>query len=76
MAAQKIIVIGAGVAGLTAAALLAKSGASVRVFEHHNVPGGCASFYQRDGYRFDVGATLVTDLGREEFIGEFSTHCV
>jgi C-3',4' desaturase CrtD len=34
------------------------------VLERHNVPGGCASFFQRDGYRFDVGATLVGGFGR------------
>jgi C-3',4' desaturase CrtD len=57
------IVIGGGIAGLTAAAALARDGASVVVVERHNVPGGCASFYQRDGYRFDVGATLVSGFG-------------
>lgn len=30
------------------------------MIERHYVPGGCASFYQRDGYRFDVGATQVS----------------
>jgi C-3',4' desaturase CrtD len=34
------------------------------VVERHNVPGGCASFFQRDGYRFDVGATLASGFGR------------
>ncbi len=57
------VIIGAGIAGLTAAAVLARSGARVLVVERHNVPGGCASFYQRDGYRFDVGATLVSGFG-------------
>jgi len=33
------------------------------VLERHNVPGGCASFFQRDGYRFDVGATLASGFG-------------
>ncbi|MDE2483547.1 MAG: FAD-dependent oxidoreductase [bacterium] len=56
-------VIGGGVAGLTAAALLARDGARVTLYEHHNVPGGCAAFYQRDGYRFDVGATVVNGFG-------------
>lgn len=58
-----VIVIGGGVAGLTAAAILAHYGARTVVYERHNVPGGCASFYQRDGYRFDVGATLVGGFG-------------
>jgi C-3',4' desaturase CrtD len=57
------IVIGAGVAGLTAATILARSGMRTLVLERHNVAGGCASFYQRDGFRFDVGATLVGGFG-------------
>jgi C-3',4' desaturase CrtD len=57
------VVIGAGIAGLTAAAELSRGGARTFVVERHNVPGGCASFYQRDGYRFDVGATLVGGFG-------------
>jgi C-3',4' desaturase CrtD len=57
------IVIGAGVAGLTAAAELTLRNVRTLVVERHNVPGGCASFYQRDGYRFDVGATLIGGFG-------------
>jgi len=58
-----IVVVGAGVSGLTAAALLAHAGRRVTVVEAHTVPGGCASFYQRAGYRFDVGATLAGGFG-------------
>jgi C-3',4' desaturase CrtD len=58
------IVVGAGVAGLTAAVRMAQAGLRVLVMERHNVAGGCASFYQRGGYRFDVGATLVGGFGR------------
>ncbi len=57
------VVIGAGIAGLTAAATLANRNLRTLVLERHNVPGGCASFYQRDGYRFDVGATLAGGFG-------------
>ena len=57
------IVVGAGVSGLTAAAELAYRNVRTLVVERHNVPGGCASFYQRDGYRFDVGATLIGGFG-------------
>jgi C-3',4' desaturase CrtD len=57
------VIVGAGVAGLTAAAKLATSGLRVLVSERHNVPGGCASFYQKATFRFDVGATLVGGFG-------------
>ncbi len=58
MAATKIIVIGAGVGGLTAAALLAKAGFDVTVLEGHVYPGGCAGTFFHQGYRFDAGATI------------------
>ena len=54
----QIIVIGGGVGGLTAAALLAKAGFAVTVLEAHVYPGGCAGTFFHKGYRFDAGATL------------------
>ena len=59
---QTIVVIGAGIGGLTAAALLAKRGYRVRVFDQALVPGGCASTFKRRGFTFDVGATQVAGL--------------
>ena len=59
---QPVIVIGAGVGGLTAAALLAKRGFQVRVFDQAMIPGGCASTFKRNGFTFDVGATQVAGL--------------
>lgn len=56
---MQIVVIGAGIAGLTVAALLAQAGHEVTVLEAHVDPGGCAAtFFHRD-YHFDAGATLV-----------------
>jgi C-3',4' desaturase CrtD len=73
------IVVGAGVAGLTAAARMAQAGMQVLVLEQHNVPGGCASFYQRAGYRFDVGATLVGGFGHRgvhtKLFSELGVEC-
>lgn len=52
------IVIGAGMAGATAAALLAQRGHRVLVLERDQHPGGCAANFEEDGYAFAVGATV------------------
>ncbi len=59
---QKIIVIGAGIGGLTVAALLAKAGYKVTVLEAQTYPGGCASTFTHKGYQFDSGATVIGGL--------------
>jgi C-3',4' desaturase CrtD len=57
-----VIVVGAGIGGLTTGALLAHRGYQVRVFDQAIVPGGCASTFKRKGFTFDVGATQVAGL--------------
>jgi C-3',4' desaturase CrtD len=54
----RIIVIGAGVGGLTTAALLAQAGHDVTVLEAQTYPGGCAGTFFHKGYRFEAGATV------------------
>lgn len=56
---SKVVVIGAGAGGLTAAALLARAGLEVTVLEAHTYPGGSAGTFFHKGYRFDAGATLL-----------------
>lgn len=56
------IVIGAGSAGLSFAALMEKKGHSVAVLEAHSIPGGCSSYFERDGFVFDAGATTLSGL--------------
>lgn len=57
-----VAVLGAGIAGLTAAALLARQGLDVQLLEAHHQSGGCAGTFRRRGYVFDVGATQVAGL--------------
>ena len=59
---SRVIVVGAGIGGLTAGALLAKRGHQVTIFDQAIVPGGCASTFKRRGFTFDVGATQVAGL--------------
>lgn len=58
MNAARTLVIGAGIGGLTTAAVLAKDGFDVTVLEAHVYPGGCAGTFYHQKYRFDAGATL------------------
>ncbi len=51
----RTVVIGAGVAGLATAALLARQGHEVDVLERRPIVGGRAGSVERDGFRFDVG---------------------
>jgi phytoene desaturase len=59
MTAKNIIVIGAGIGGLTAAAHLARSGMHVTIIEKNSHPGGRCDRISRDGHHFDTGPTLM-----------------
>jgi len=53
--AGRVVVVGAGVGGMAAAARLAKDGFSVTVIERNDQVGGRARIWQQDGYVFDMG---------------------
>lgn len=55
MTRNKINIIGAGLAGLSASCFLAQSGFEVNVFEKNSKPGGRANFFEAEGFKFDMG---------------------
>ncbi|MGO2660844.1 phytoene desaturase family protein [Mycetocola reblochoni] len=57
---SRVVVIGGGVGGLSAAARLAHAGHRVRLLETSGSLGGKLGVLERDGYRFDTGPSLVT----------------
>src|SRR4051795_11016877 len=56
-------IIGGGIAGMATAARLQARGLATVVLEAHGQPGGCAGFFRRKGFAFDVGATTLVDFG-------------
>ncbi|MBV9097673.1 MAG: FAD-dependent oxidoreductase, partial [Frankiaceae bacterium] len=55
-----VVVVGAGLGGLSAALRLAGAGRRVTVLERAAQPGGRAGLLELDGYRFDTGPTVLT----------------
>jgi phytoene dehydrogenase-like protein len=62
----RVVVIGTGLAGLTATALLSKAGHTVTALEQHEQIGGVTATLERGGYRWDWGQMLVPDFGPGE----------
>jgi phytoene desaturase len=55
-----VVVVGAGLAGLSAALRLAGAGRKVTVVERESVPGGRNGLLEKDGYSFDTGPSVLT----------------
>lgn len=62
-----VIIIGAGLSGLSSAALLAKRGLKVAVVEHSSSPGGSCGIFKRKDAIFDQGAAMLYGFGEKGF---------
>ena len=67
-----VIIIGAGIGGLSVANFLAKYEKKVLVLEKHNIAGGYLTSFSRKNYQFDSGVFHLTDMGEQETIPMFN----
>lgn len=65
MSDYDVIVVGAGNAGLTAAATLQRAGKRTLLLERHNIPGGCATSFRRGRFEFEVALHQLSGVGTE-----------
>ncbi len=63
-----VIIIGSGIGGLTAAAILSKKGKRVLVVEKNPMPGGYAVSFTRKGFEFNVSMHLLNGYEKTGFI--------
>ncbi|NEQ75240.1 MAG: carotene isomerase [Okeania sp. SIO2C9] len=59
------IIIGSGIGGLVTATQLAAKGGKVIVLEGYTIPGGSSGYFEREGYIFDVGASMIFGFGKK-----------
>jgi phytoene dehydrogenase-like protein len=67
---KSIIIIGAGISGMSAGCYGQMNGYKTKIFESHFIPGGCCTAWERKGYVFDqcidwlLGTKLGTDMNQ------------
>lgn len=71
----RIVVIGSGISGLTAALLLKRQGYEVVILEKQQQPGGALHRFQRQGVFFDVGFHYTGGLGEDEILRTLWRYC-
>jgi phytoene desaturase len=66
---KKVVIIGAGIGGITTSIYLAKNGLDVSIYEKNDSAGGRCGHLLHEGHRFDLGATmlLMPEVYREVF---------
>ena len=71
---KRACVIGAGFGGLALAIRLQSSGIATTVIEARDKPGGRAYVWEREGFTFDAGPTVITDPACLAELWQLSGH--
>lgn len=71
---KRAAVVGAGIGGLALAIRLQSAGVDTVVLEARDKPGGRAYFWERDGFTFDAGPTVITAPDTLEELWQLSGH--
>ena len=71
---QKVVVIGGGVAGLSAGIYAQKCGFDVTILESHFLPGGNCTSWKRGGYLFEGGMHWLTGSNPNEQVNSMWRH--
>ena len=66
------VIIGSGYAGLSLGVLLSKEKRNICIVESHSEIGGCAGFFKRKEFLFDVGATTFSGLLNNRPVSKFA----
>lgn len=72
---NRLVVIGAGLGGLSVAAIAARHGYDVTVLEQQRVAGGCLQCFSRHGARFETGMHFVGAANRDEILDRILRLC-
>jgi len=68
---KKIVVVGAGIAGLSAGIYAKRSGFEVTILEQHTIPGGMCTSWKRNGYLFEGGIHWLTGSNPKHTLYDF-----
>lgn len=65
---KKVVIIGGGVAGLTAGIYAQQSGFDTTIYEMHSIPGGLCTSWKRNGYLFEGGMHWLTGSKKDTIL--------